>query len=136
MTLQASSADGGSRRHNRAMRRLAFCLVLLAATAGVHADVLRCTDAAGKVSYTDQAACPVGSKPTGNVPVPEAAPPGYAPSGRAAQDGECAAFREQALDEPTSQKTGAAGHESRRVFRHPTSTDKRRRARKPRSLGD
>ncbi|PZQ73296.1 MAG: hypothetical protein DI563_15325 [Variovorax paradoxus] len=68
------------------MRTIACCLFLLAALPAAHADVLRCTDAAGKVSYTDQPACPAGSKPTGNVPVPEAAPPGSVPSDRAVRD--------------------------------------------------
>ncbi len=68
------------------MRTIAFCLFLFAALTAAHADVLRCTDAAGKVSYTDEPACPAGSKPTGNVPVPGAAPPGSAPSDRAVRD--------------------------------------------------
>lgn len=68
------------------MRTLPILLALVVAGAPALADVLRCTDAAGKVSYTDQPACPPGAKPTGNVPVPEAAPAGYAPSDRAARD--------------------------------------------------
>lgn len=72
--------------HNAVMRTLICSLVLVAAAAAAHADVLRCTDAAGKVGYTDQPACPAGSKPTGNVPVPEAAGPNDVSNDRAARE--------------------------------------------------
>lgn len=68
------------------MRRIATCLLLLAILTAAQADVLRCTDAAGQVGYTDQPSCPAGSKPTGNVAVPEAAAPGATPDNRSARD--------------------------------------------------
>ncbi len=56
------------------MRHL-FVLVFLAAL-GVHAgaEVIRCTDAAGKVSYTDSA-CAAGTRQVGKVDLPEVTPP-------------------------------------------------------------
>ncbi|MDA7419240.1 DUF4124 domain-containing protein [Xenophilus arseniciresistens] len=50
--------------------------LLSAASLPAWADVTRCTDARGRVVYTDQA-CPAGTQQTGAVPVPEAAPPLY-----------------------------------------------------------
>lgn len=59
-------------------RATVLCAALGAAGLPALADVTRCTDARGRVVYTDQA-CPPGSWQTGAVPVPEAAPPGYQP---------------------------------------------------------
>lgn len=53
-----------------------LCALLGACAVPVWADVARCTDARGRVVYTDQP-CPSGTQQTGAVPVPEAAPPGY-----------------------------------------------------------
>ncbi|WP_286509444.1 DUF4124 domain-containing protein [Variovorax davisae] len=47
-------------------------LLLLGPVAG--AEVVRCADAAGNVSYTD-GACPAGARAVGRVTLPEAAPP-------------------------------------------------------------
>lgn len=54
---------------------IAGLLALLSTTAG--AQVLRCTDAAGNVSYTDQR-CPPGARQSGQVQVPDAPPPSSA----------------------------------------------------------
>lgn len=123
--------------HNAVMRPLICSLVLVAASAAAHADVLRCTDATGKVSYTDQPACPAGSKPTGNVPVPEAAPPGYAPSDRAAQDQIDSVNRARQLQQdtvdaanrPTQPPAGAAiidgrGGNAREAAPDPRTSDR------------
>lgn len=48
------------------MRKLALLAVLLAAAPMAGADVIRCADAAGNVSYTD-AACPTGAKKVARV---------------------------------------------------------------------
>lgn len=58
---------------------IAGLLALLSTTAG--SEVLRCTDAAGNVSYTDQR-CPPGARQSGQVQVPDAPPPA-APAPRA-----------------------------------------------------
>jgi len=63
---------------------LAF-LLLLGLLSTARADVIRCTDAAGKVSYTD-GACPPGARQTGSVAVPEAVGPDDRPNERAAQE--------------------------------------------------
>ena len=57
-------------------RLTVLCAVLSACAVPALADVARCTDARGRVVYTDQS-CPPGTQKTGAVPVPEAAPPGY-----------------------------------------------------------
>ena len=57
-------------------RLTVVCAVLSACALPALADVARCTDARGRVVYTDQA-CPSGTQQTGAVPVPEAAPPHY-----------------------------------------------------------
>lgn len=57
--------------------RLASLAVLLALAAGgapAWAEVTRCTDARGAISYTD-AQCPPGTRQTGAVDVPATAPP-------------------------------------------------------------
>ena len=67
--------------HNAAAMSLLARLLFLSAAVGAVsapalADVSRCTDARGRVVYTDQP-CPSGTLQTGAVPVPETAPPGY-----------------------------------------------------------
>lgn len=57
-------------------RLTVLCALLGACALPALADVTRCTDAHGRVIYTDQA-CPAGAQQTGAVPVPETAPPGY-----------------------------------------------------------
>jgi len=56
------------------MRRtsLIFAMLLLGPVAG--AEVVRCADAAGNVSYTD-GACPAGARAAGRVTILEAPPP-------------------------------------------------------------
>lgn len=70
------------------MRVLLFLVLLSGLSAASSADVVRCADAAGKVSYTD-GACPAGSRtvtkvdttaPISSTPEPASAPaPGTAP---------------------------------------------------------
>ncbi len=57
------------------MRR--FLILCILSTLGplCAAEVIRCADAAGNVSYTD-GACPVGASRVGRVATPEPAPPG------------------------------------------------------------
>jgi len=54
-------------------RSLAF-VMLLALGSVCGAEVIRCTDAAGNVSYTD-GACPAGARAVGRVATPDATPP-------------------------------------------------------------
>lgn len=56
------------------MRAFAFFIPFFLAAPAVHADVVRCTDANGNVSYTD-GACPAGSRGTRQVPIMEPPPP-------------------------------------------------------------
>ncbi|MFH0130801.1 DUF4124 domain-containing protein [Variovorax sp. VaC1] len=53
---------------------LLFVLSILAMASGAHADVVRCTDANGAVSYTD-GACPAGNRQSRQVPILESPPP-------------------------------------------------------------
>jgi hypothetical protein len=70
------AAHGVGRRATiTSMRHTLLLLTVLAAFGTVsYAEVLRCADAAGSVSYTDDA-CPAGSRPVGRVALPEPAPP-------------------------------------------------------------
>jgi len=61
-------------RTMNAMRRRTIALVIALLGPVASAEVIRCADAAGNVSYTD-GACPAGARPVGRVAVPEAAPP-------------------------------------------------------------
>ncbi|MBB4221045.1 hypothetical protein [Variovorax guangxiensis] len=57
------------------MRALAAFLAISAAALGAHAaEVVRCTDASGAISYTN-VACPPGSKQSRQVPILESPPP-------------------------------------------------------------
>jgi len=56
------------------MRSLAFFLSISAAALVSHAEVVRCTDANGAVSYTN-VECPAGSKQARQVPILESPPP-------------------------------------------------------------
>ncbi|MGJ7616179.1 MULTISPECIES: hypothetical protein [unclassified Variovorax] len=56
------------------MRSLAFFLSIFAAALGAHADVVRCTDASGAISYTN-VACPPGSKQARPVQILTPPPP-------------------------------------------------------------
>lgn len=56
------------------MKNLFLCAVLSGMAVMAHADVLRCVDAAGQVSYTDQR-CPAGTRQVGQVATPPAAEP-------------------------------------------------------------
>lgn len=59
------------------MRTLAVSLAIFAAAPGAYAaEVVRCTDAGGAISYTN-VACPPGSKQSRQVPILES-PPGEA----------------------------------------------------------
>jgi hypothetical protein len=59
--------------HNqRPMRRFFILAILSTLGAASGAEVIRCADAAGNVSYTDNA-CPAGARPVGRVSIPEAA---------------------------------------------------------------
>jgi hypothetical protein len=70
---------------NRLMRTLAASLMIFAAALGAHAaEVVRCTDASGAISYTN-VACPAGSKQSRQVPILESPPaearrPDYTPA--------------------------------------------------------
>lgn len=55
------------------MRTLLVLATLLTLAPVAGAQVLRCTDAAGKMTYTNTA-CPAGTRPVGQVDVPAAAP--------------------------------------------------------------
>lgn len=62
-------------RHNARVMRHFFALSLLAVLGTTaSAEVVRCTDAAGKVSYTD-GACAAGTRQVAKVDVPEVVPP-------------------------------------------------------------
>jgi hypothetical protein len=56
-----------------------FLVLCVLGTLGLlcNAEVIRCADAAGNVSYTD-GACPAGASRVGRVATPEPAPPGRA----------------------------------------------------------
>ncbi|MFM9925120.1 hypothetical protein VLK31_19160 [Variovorax sp. H27-G14] len=56
------------------MRSLALFMSIFAVALGAHADVVRCTDASGAVSYTN-VACPPTSKQARPVQILEAPPP-------------------------------------------------------------
>lgn len=56
------------------MRRFLVLVILSALGPLSGAEVIRCADAAGNVSYTDSA-CPAGARPVGRVTVPEPAAP-------------------------------------------------------------
>jgi len=56
------------------MRSLALFLSIFAAAAGAHAEVIRCTDANGAISYTN-VECPAGSKQSRQVQILEAPVP-------------------------------------------------------------
>lgn len=56
------------------MRSLALFLSIFAAALGAHAQVVRCTDASGAISYTN-VACPPGSKQARPVQILESPPP-------------------------------------------------------------
>ncbi|SEK15941.1 hypothetical protein SAMN05216567_12293 [Variovorax sp. OK605] len=56
------------------MRSLALFLSIFAAAAGAHAEVVRCTDAKGAISYTN-VECPAGSKQSRQVQILEAPAP-------------------------------------------------------------
>jgi hypothetical protein len=53
---------------------VSLLLSILAMASGAHADVVRCTDANGAVSYTD-GACPSGNRQSRQVPILESPPP-------------------------------------------------------------
>lgn len=55
------------------MRSLALFMSIFAVSLGAHADVVRCTDASGAVSYTD-VACPPSSKQARPVQILQAPP--------------------------------------------------------------
>ena len=55
------------------MRKLLVLAILLTLGPVAGAQVLRCTDAAGKVTYTNEA-CPAGTRPVWQVQVPAATP--------------------------------------------------------------
>lgn len=55
------------------MRSLLLFLSICAAALGAHADVIRCTDASGAISYTN-VACPPGSKQARPVQILESPP--------------------------------------------------------------
>ncbi|MGJ7528337.1 DUF4124 domain-containing protein [Variovorax sp. GB1P17] len=61
---------------------LSLLFSILAMASGAHADVVRCTDANGAVSYTD-GACPAGNRQSRPVPILESPPP---PAQRAPSD--------------------------------------------------
>jgi hypothetical protein len=64
-----------ARRHNATtMRQLLVLAILSAFGVACSAEVIRCADAAGNVSYTDKA-CPAGAKEVGRVAIPEPATP-------------------------------------------------------------
>ncbi|MGJ7494749.1 DUF4124 domain-containing protein [Variovorax sp. RT4R15] len=52
------------------MKSLLVLAILATFGAAADAEVVRCADAAGNVSYTDNA-CPPGAKPVGRVAIPE-----------------------------------------------------------------
>jgi hypothetical protein len=56
------------------MRSLALLLSISAAALGAHADVVRCTDAKGAISYTN-VECPAGSKQSRQVQILQAPAP-------------------------------------------------------------
>lgn len=60
------------------MRRLLIPAAFLFLGFGAHAEVLRCVDAAGNVSYTDQR-CPAGARQAGQVQIAEPPPPSAQP---------------------------------------------------------
>ncbi len=60
------------------MRAPAFFIPLFFVALAANADVVRCTDASGKISYTD-GPCPSGSKESRQVPIMESPPPTEAP---------------------------------------------------------
>lgn len=80
-------------QHNRRMRlqRPLVLLLLAVGFGGSAAEVLRCDDGAGRVSYTD-GACPPGSRAAGRLALPAPAPP--------AADGGRAAVPAAALPQP------------------------------------
>ena len=49
------------------MRHLLVLTALIGFGIVSHAQVIRCVDAAGSVSYTDEKACPSGARQTGQV---------------------------------------------------------------------
>jgi len=73
----------------RAMRCTWILAALIAAAAPAAAQVVRCVDASGAVSYTDDKSCPAGTKQSRQVLGAEATPP------RVAND---EALRQQPLD--------------------------------------
>ena len=73
------------------MRALpALALAALLAPLPAAAEVIRCTDEAGNVSYTDSR-CPAGTKQMGRVPIQEPPPVTEAERQRRAQEAETAA---------------------------------------------
>lgn len=56
------------------MRSFAFLIPLLLTAFAANADVVRCTDASGKISYTD-GKCPSDSKQSRQVAIDESPPP-------------------------------------------------------------
>ncbi|GAA4344473.1 hypothetical protein GCM10023165_27650 [Variovorax defluvii] len=69
---------------------LAFAVVALLAPLPAAAEVIRCTDTGGSVSYTDSQ-CPPGTKQVGRVSIQEPPPLSEADRQRQAQDAEAAA---------------------------------------------
>lgn len=63
-------------RHNECTMRPRHLVLVMVTMLGAvcSAEVLRCADAAGHVSYTD-GACPAGARPVGRVAIPEPADP-------------------------------------------------------------
>jgi len=66
------------------MRQLLLLAALIGFAAASGAEVIRCTDAEGRVSYTDTR-CPPGARQTGQVAEPAPAAPGSESAGRAWQ---------------------------------------------------
>ena len=90
LSATADARDGveGAHGAQSALMRLVCRLIAIAAIsacsgAPLHAEVIRCADAGGAVSYTDKA-CPPGASLVGRVEIPDpppsvAAPPAPAP---------------------------------------------------------
>lgn len=73
MVSHGPAAESGLRRHNGALMRKLLVLAILAGFGALsQAQVIRCADAAGQVSYTDDRTCPAGARQTGQVLGPEA----------------------------------------------------------------
>jgi hypothetical protein len=98
------------------MRASAFIIPLFFAALAAQAEVVRCTDASGKISYTD-GPCPPGSRVSRQVPIDESPPPpvpmprlqpeasgpsAYAPPPAAAPPGLAIIPRNPIVDQPAA----------------------------------